>query len=109
MVCRFGMSDTLGPMTLGRAARTRVLPFVEAGERDFSEETARRIDAEIKSLLDGEHERARHKLEEKRIALEAIASELLNHETLQGNELEVIVRGKKSNGRSCDRLVSRSA
>ena len=102
MVCRFGMSDALGAVTLGRTARTRFLPFMDAGDRNFSEETARLIDAEIKALLDTEHARARRELETKRVALDALASELLKRETLQRNELEAIVRGNVSNGRSSD-------
>ena len=102
MICRFGMSETLGPVTLGRNGRARFLPLMDAGERNFSEETARRIDAEIKSLLEAEHERARRELAAKRFALDAIATELLQHETLQGNELESIVRGARAHGRSND-------
>jgi cell division protease FtsH len=102
MVCRFGMSDALGPVTLGRSGRTRFLPMMDGAERDFSEETAQRIDAEIKALLVAEHQRARRELEANRVALDAIASELLQHETLQRSELEAIVQGKRSNGQSRD-------
>ena len=104
MVCRFGMSDALGAVTLGRNGRTRFLPLMDAGERNFSEETARLIDAEIKAILDTEHARARRELETKRGALDAIASELLKRETLQRNELEAIAHGKASNGRSSDTI-----
>jgi len=104
MVCRFGMSDALGPVTLGRSGRARFLPMMDATERDFSEETARRIDAEIKALLVAEHQRARHELEANRVALDAIANELLQHETLQRSELEAIVQSKRSNGRSSDSI-----
>ena len=104
MVCRFGMSDALGAVTFGRNGRARFLPLMDAGERNFSEETARLIDAEVKAVLDAEHVRARRELEAKRVALEAIASELLQHETLQRNELEAIVRGKASNGQSSDAI-----
>jgi cell division protease FtsH len=100
MVCRFGMSEALGPVTLGRSGRTRFFPMMDAAERNFSEETARRIDAEIRTLLDSEHERARRALVENRVALDAIASELLQHETLQRSELEAILQSKSSNGRS---------
>jgi cell division protease FtsH len=93
MVCRFGMSDALGPATFGRNARARFLslPF-EAAERNFSEDTARTIDAEIKTLIKAEHERARRMLEAKRAALEAIATELLKRETLQRDELESLAQ-----------------
>jgi cell division protease FtsH len=103
MVCRFGMSDALGAMTFGRNGRARYLPIpVEAMERNFSEETARRIDAEIKVLLDAEHGRARRELESKRFALDAIANELLKRETLQRAELEALGQTRTSNGRPSD-------
>jgi len=104
MVCRFGMSAALGPVTLGRSGRTRFLPMMDDGDRNFSEETARRIDAEIKAILDAEHGRARRELEANRVALDAIAAELLQHETLQRSQLEAIVQSKRSNGRSSDNV-----
>ncbi len=91
MVTRFGMSESLGAQTFGRSIATRFLPG-DTSERDYSEETARNIDAEVKSILDREHTRARKILEERRAALDAIGSELLEHETLQREKLETIVR-----------------
>jgi cell division protease FtsH len=103
MVCRFGMSDALGAMTFGRSGRARYLALpIEAMERNFSEETARRIDTEIKVLLEAEHGRARRELESKRSALDAIANELLKHETLQRAELEALGQTRASNGRGSD-------
>jgi len=91
MVTRFGMSDLLGAQTFGRNVAMRFLPS-DATERDYSEETARSIDAEVKTILDREHGRARQILAERRAALDAIAAELLEHETLQRDKLEAIVR-----------------
>jgi cell division protease FtsH len=91
MICRFGMSDVLGPMTFGRAPQSPFLGLNESSEsRNFSEETARTIDAEVKSLMQAEHQRALRELAARRGALDAIARELMAHETLQRHELEAI-------------------
>jgi cell division protease FtsH len=93
MVCRFGMSDVLGPMTFGRASQSSFLGLSDSSEaRNFSEETARTIDAEVKSLMEAEHQRALRQLTERRSALDAIARELMAHETLQRRELEDIAQ-----------------
>ena len=88
MVCRFGMSESLGPLTFGQSQRSPFLAIESGDARNYSEETARLIDHEIKSLLESEYERARRNLQTRRSALDAIAKELLVHETLQRHELE---------------------
>jgi cell division protease FtsH len=90
MVCRFGMSTTLGPLTYGKSNSSR---FLDTGlsfgeERNFSEETGQIIDREVRALVEGEYKRARAVLEQKRTALSAIAERLLNIETLERGELE---------------------
>jgi cell division protease FtsH len=93
MVCRFGMSELLGPMTWGRSEGARFLAAPgDTGERDYSEQTARSIDAEVKRIIGEEHARALDFLGERRETLESIAGELLVRETLEGAELDVIVR-----------------
>ena len=93
MVRRFGMSDALGPATWGRPAGPRFLGVPpDAGERDYSEETARLIDSEVKRILAEQHARARGLLRDRREALDAIAGELLVRETLERAELESIVK-----------------
>ncbi len=93
MVCRFGMSEKLGPLTYGRPAGMRFLeaPVMLGEERNFSEETAQAIDAEVRSLVDAEHKRARAILTERRAVLDAIAERLLAVETLERAELEKMV------------------
>jgi cell division protease FtsH len=92
MVCRFGMSESLGNVTWGRPGASRFLAFPGEGgpERDFSEETARAIDAEVRRIVEDAHERARELLHSRRNALDAIAAELLSHETLERAQLEAI-------------------
>jgi cell division protease FtsH len=93
MICRFGMSSKLGPVTMGRPLGARylegALPMGE--ERNFSEETARAVDAEIRSVLDSQQARAHDLLEERRTALERIAQVLLERETIERSELEAIL------------------
>ena len=94
MVARFGMTDALGPVTYGRPAGARFLgtPFEAGEERNFSEETARTIDAQVRLIIDGAHERAVAILREHRPVLERIALDLLAKETLERDELEGILR-----------------
>jgi cell division protease FtsH len=91
MVSRFGMSDRLGPVTFGRAAGLRFLQGGMGEERNFSEETARAIDAEVRQILEAQYARAKRVLEERRGALEAIAQRLLEVETLDRGQLEALV------------------
>jgi cell division protease FtsH len=91
MVSRFGMSERLGPVTFGRASGMRFLHGAMGEERNFSEETARAIDAEVRQILEEQYARARHVLEERRDALEAIAQRLLEVETLDRAQLEALV------------------
>jgi cell division protease FtsH len=93
MVCRFGMSDRLGPQTYGSAAGQRFLesPALFGDQRNFSEETARVIDEEVKIIVDAELVRARAILSERRAVLSVIAERLLVEETLERADLEKIV------------------
>jgi cell division protease FtsH len=92
MVCRFGMSEGLGPVTWGRAPTLRFLPWSGDGsaDRDYSEETARLIDAEVRRIVGTEYTRALELLGSQRNALDAIARELLARETIEGSDLERI-------------------
>jgi cell division protease FtsH len=96
MVCRFGMSDKLGPLTFGRPVGARFLeaPVIFGDDRNFSEETARAIDAEVRSIVETEHRRARVVLESRRGALSEIAERLLERETLERDEIETIAGGR---------------
>jgi cell division protease FtsH len=91
MVCRFGMS-TLGPQTFGRAQGGLFLGGPALEERTFSDETARRIDAEVARVLETAFGRAKDVLTERRAALDAMATRLLEAETLERDELEALAR-----------------
>jgi len=92
MISRFGMSDELGPVTFEHA-HSPFLGFMEQFEpRTFSEETAEQIDREVKAVLTREQVRAREVLERRRVALEALAHELIVKETLEREQIDDIVR-----------------
>jgi cell division protease FtsH len=93
MVCRFGMSDEVGPLSVGgHGGGRRSLDWITEGEpRRLSEQTLRRIDAEVSRILGEEQARARAALAQRRPALAAIVSTLLVRETLQGPDLARIV------------------
>jgi cell division protease FtsH len=89
MVCRFGMSEKLGAQTFGRPVGARFLdsPVMFGEERNFSEHTAKLIDEEVRQIVESQHLRARQILSRKRAVLEAMVTRLLEHETLDGNDL----------------------
>jgi cell division protease FtsH len=92
MACHYGMSDVLGPVTFGRRSDGRFLGGVGfAEERNFSEETARLIDAEVRRVLEEQYARAREILVRRRAAMQAIADRLLEVETLDRPELGELV------------------
>src|SRR5262250_1016133 len=94
MVMKYGMSDRIGLATYGE----RVPQFLKTapgwgGERDFSEDTARAIDAEVREMLDRLHDRVRGILTTRKAALVAGASELKQVETLEGERLRRLLSG----------------
>jgi cell division protease FtsH len=93
MVCRFGMSDAVGPVTFAGNASPRFSPWsAELGpSMSVSEETLQLVDAEVKAVLLRERVRAYQTLARQSSALDAIARELLTHETLQREELEALI------------------
>ncbi len=95
MVCRFGMSDTLGPVTYGRPVGLRFLdaPAGLGEERNYSEKRAQEIDEEVSQIIERQLERAREVLSDRHAQLEAIAQGLLEKETLERADLDRIVRG----------------
>ncbi|EKV03719.1 ATP-dependent metallopeptidase FtsH/Yme1/Tma family protein [Leptolyngbyaceae cyanobacterium CCMR0082] len=88
MVTRFGMSEKLGPVALGRQQGNPFLGRDIATERDFSEETAAVIDAEVRSLVDVAYSRAKQVLVENRKVLDQLADMLVDKETVDSDELQ---------------------
>jgi cell division protease FtsH len=92
MVCEYGMSPELGPVTYGKKTGPIFLARELYEERNFSEEVARKIDAEVRGLVEGAIGRARSILTEHRDQLENLVTVLLEKETLERAEVEAILR-----------------
>ena len=93
MVCEWGMSESIGPLTFGRKEEQIFLGRDFAQHQEYSEETASTIDREIKRIVTEDYDRARSILEEKKKALLQIAEELLTREVLTGAQILRIVSG----------------
>ena len=91
MVCQFGMSTKLGMIQFGNDEEM-FLGCEMMRRKDYSDDTAREIDAEVKGLIDGAYQRATELINTHRDKLELIANALLEHETLDGKQVEDIVR-----------------
>jgi cell division protease FtsH len=95
MVCEWGMSDAMGPLTFGKKEEQIFLGREIAQHQDYSEDTAIRIDQEIKKFVTTNYDRARRLLEKYRYALNRIAEELLTREVLDAEQVRRIVAGEK--------------
>jgi cell division protease FtsH len=92
MVTRLGMSEKLGPLTFGKPQQLAYLGVEGPEERNYSEETARLIDVEVRALVEEAHQRARQILSSKRRALDALAALLQEKEVISGEELDQVLR-----------------
>ncbi|CAK6701525.1 ATP-dependent zinc metalloprotease FtsH3 [Synechococcus sp. CCY9201] len=93
MVTRFGMSDRLGPVALGRSQGGMFLGRDIAAERDFSEDTAAAIDEEVSELVAEAYKRANEVLSSNRPVLDELAEMLVEKETVDAEDLqELLVR-----------------
>jgi len=88
MITRFGMSEKLGPVALGRSQGGMFLGRDIAAERDFSEETAAIIDSEVSVLVDTAYKRAKKVLVDNRKILDELADMLVEAETVDSEELQ---------------------
>jgi cell division protease FtsH len=91
MVTRFGMSDKLGPVALGRAQGGMFLGRDIAAERDFSEDTAATIDAEVSDLVSVAYKRATQVLTQNRSVLDELAEMLVDQETVDAEDLQELL------------------
>jgi cell division protease FtsH len=94
MVCEWGMSDKLGPLTFGQKEEAIFLGREIAQHRDYSESTAQAIDVEVKSIVMTGYETAREILEKDADSLNRIAEALLEREVLDAAEIAALVRGE---------------
>jgi cell division protease FtsH len=87
MVCEWGMSKTMGPLTFGKREESIFLGKEFARHQDYSEATAVQIDEEIRRFINAAYEGASRLIEGNGDTLEAIAVALLEHEVLDGEEI----------------------
>jgi len=94
MVCEYGMSR-LGPLTFGKKEEQIFLGREIAQHRDFSEETARQIDQEVRRLIDEAYQSAHTILEANQDAMHRISAALLERETIDAEEVKLLIEGKE--------------
>jgi cell division protease FtsH len=92
MVCEYGMSE-MGPLTFGKKEEQIFLGREIAQHRDFSEETAIKIDEQVKKIVTAQYQRARNIIEENRDVMVKLSECLLERETLDAVEIRRIVAG----------------
>ena len=93
MVCEWGMSEKLGPLTFGKREEQIFLGREIAKHKDYSEETAVEIDQEVRRIVNEAYERAKGLLESNREALVRLAEELLTREVLDSDQIKTLVEG----------------
>jgi len=94
MVTQFGMSDVVGPIAVGDREAEIFLGREVVQRREISDRTAEIVDTELKRILSEAYERARTIISDHRAALDRLASALLERETLDRDEVELVVAGK---------------
>ncbi|MBM4277543.1 MAG: ATP-dependent zinc metalloprotease FtsH [Deltaproteobacteria bacterium] len=94
MVCDWGMSEKIGPLAFGQKEEQIFLGREISQHRDYSEETARLIDAEIRGIVTQSYEKAKEIIQRNMDALHRLAGALLEKEVLDGNQIERIIKGE---------------
>jgi cell division protease FtsH len=94
MVCEYGMSR-LGPLTFGKKEEQIFLGREIAQHRDFSEETARQIDLEVRRLIDEAYQTAHSIVDSNKDPMHRLAAALLERETIDAEEVRMLIEGKE--------------
>jgi cell division protease FtsH len=94
MVCEWGMSEKLGPLAFGQKEEQIFLGREFAQHRDYSEETARLIDDEIRAIVSESYEKAKDIIQKNMATLQQLANTLLEKEVLDGNQIDQIIKGE---------------
>src|SRR5687767_15333023 len=94
MVCEYGMSDAMGPLTFGKKEEQIFLGREIAQHQDYSEDTALKIDHEVKRLVTDAYNRAQNVLLEHKPQLVAMSEALLSRETLDAEQVRRVVAGE---------------
>jgi cell division protease FtsH len=93
MVKEFGMSEEIGHITYEKERKSMFLDInSDSHSKDYSEETAREIDNEIKRIVENTYQEVKRTLSEKKMLLESVAQILLEKEVIEGEELRRLIR-----------------
>ena len=95
MVCEYGMSEKLGPLSFGKKEEEIFLGREIAQHRDYSEETARKIDEEVNNVVSENYQKTHRLIKDNLDTLSNLANALLERETLDGHEIEEIMGNKR--------------
>tara|TARA_Y100001978_G_scaffold93398_1_gene83676 strand:- start:132 stop:527 length:396 start_codon:yes stop_codon:yes gene_type:complete len=95
MVCEWGMSDIMGPMAFGKKNEEIFLGREIQSHRDYSEETAQKIDHEVVSIIKNAQKTALQILEKNIKLLHLMADQLLEHETINESDIKLMMAGNK--------------
>lgn len=106
MVCEYGMSEKLGPMTLGQKQEQVFLGKDFASHPDYSQEIAYDIDKEIRRIVDEAWEKAINILTKKQKTLTLIAKTLIDKETIEKEDLKTLLDGKKLAKKPAEKLAA---
>ena len=95
MICEYGMNEKLGPLSFGKKEEEIFLGREISQHRDYSEETAQKIDEEVNNLIDSSYKKTHKLISNNLNTLNNLAKALLEKETLNGHEIDEIVDKKK--------------
>ncbi len=93
MILTWGMSDQLGPISYGPDSGLKDMIYIMPGEKDYSEKTAEAIDKEVKKITDQAYKGAKELVESHKDELDRIAKALLKYETLDAEDVDLILKG----------------
>ena len=93
MVTQYGMSEKLGPLAFGKKEEMVFLGREISEQRNYSDEVAAKIDAEVRDIIDRAYERAREALTKHREQLDKLATLLVENETIEHDEFEALFDG----------------
>jgi cell division protease FtsH len=94
MVCEWGMSDKLGPLAFGQKEEQIFLGREFTQHRDYSEDTARQIDSEVRTIVTDCYEKAKGIIQGNMAILHQLANNLLEKEVLDGHQIDSIIKGE---------------
>ena len=94
MVCEWGMSEKLGPLAFEKRDNPVFVGMQTNQEKDYSDSTAREIDNEVKKIVTDGHKKALELLNKHKDTLKSLAGALLKYETIDGEEVNMLIEGK---------------